>query len=278
MSDTSTNSISNASRLVECAAMIAVAVVLSILKILDLPYGGSVTVASMLPVIIISYRHGIKWGLLTGLVFGITQQLLGLNTLSYVTTWQSVVAVILLDYIVAFTVTGLGGVFKNKLAQPPALLCGAILVCVLRYICHVISGATVWAGLPIPTNAALIYSFGYNATYMIPETIVTAAVGYFLGSVIDFGKNPIAPMKKSESIGFSVPGLIAGLVVVVALIIDAVAVFSNLQNPDSGDFDITGLTAVNWTVVAVVTVAALVIAIVLHMIANRNTQKVSENA
>ena len=274
MSANSDNPISNASRLVECAAMIAVAVVLSILKILDLPYGGSVTVASMLPIIIISYRHGIKWGLLTGFVFGITQQLLGLNTLSYVTTWQSVLAVILLDYIVAYTVTGLGGVFKKRLAQPQALLCGAVFVCVLRYICHVISGATVWAGLSIPTNAALLYSFGYNATYMIPETIVTGAMGYFIGSVIDFEKNPIGPMKKAETNSFSVPGLIAGLLIVVAMIVDAVAVFSNLQNPESGEFDITGLSAVNWTVVAAVTVAALVIAIVMHMIAKKDTQKV----
>ena len=274
MSANSDNPISNASRLVECAAMIAVAVVLSILKILDLPYGGSVTVASMLPIIIISYRHGIKWGLLTGFVFGITQQLLGLNTLSYVTTWQSVLAVILLDYIVAYSVTGLGGVFKKHLAQPQALLCGAVFVCVLRYICHVISGATVWAGLSIPTNAALLYSFGYNATYMIPETIVTGAMGYFIGSVFDFEKNPIGPMKKAETNRFSVPGLIAGLLIVVAMIVDAVAVFSNLQNPESGEFDITGLSAVNWTVVAAVTVAALVIAIVMHMIAKKDTQKV----
>ena len=86
--------------LVESAVMVALATVLSLIKIVDLPYGGSVTIASMLPVAVIAYRHGILWGLGTGLVYGAIQQLLGLNDLIYVTGWQSVLAVILLDYIV----------------------------------------------------------------------------------------------------------------------------------------------------------------------------------
>ena len=57
------NTISNTRILAECALMLAVGIVLSLVKLIDLPYGGSVTVASMLPVIIISYRHGIKYGL-----------------------------------------------------------------------------------------------------------------------------------------------------------------------------------------------------------------------
>ena len=73
----SQTNISNAKKIAEAADMLAVATVLSLIKILDLPYGGSVTIACMLPVVIIAYRHGVKLGLLTGLVFGIIQQLLG---------------------------------------------------------------------------------------------------------------------------------------------------------------------------------------------------------
>ncbi|MBR3082809.1 MAG: energy-coupled thiamine transporter ThiT, partial [Clostridiales bacterium] len=167
--------ISKTRMLTEAAIMLALATVLSIVKILELPYGGSVTVACMLPIVIIAYRHGVKFGLLTAFVFGVIQQIFGLKTLSYVTTWQSVVAVIALDYIVAFTVIGLGGVFRKMPSQANGLMMGTVLVCALRFLCHVISGATVWAGLSIPTNAALIYSIGYNATYMVPETIVTAS-------------------------------------------------------------------------------------------------------
>ena len=177
--------ISKTRMLTEAAIMLALATVLSIVKILELPYGGSVTVACMLPIIVIAYRHGVRYGLLVAFVFGVIQQIIGLKTLSYVTTWQSVVAVIALDYIVAFTVIGLGGLFRKVSNQAYGLLLGTYLVCALRFICHVISGATVWAGLSIPTEAALIYSIGYNATYMIPETIVTGAAAYYIGSVLD---------------------------------------------------------------------------------------------
>ena len=147
--------------LVECAILIAIATVLSLFKLLDLPYGGSITLGSMVPMILLSYRHGLGWGLGSGLAYGVIQQLLGLNTLSWVTTWQSILAVILLDYVVAFAVTGLGGVFRKGVKnQAAALTLGGLLACVLRYICHVISGCTVWAGLSIPTSAALIYSIG----------------------------------------------------------------------------------------------------------------------
>ena len=187
--------ISKTRMLTEAAIMLALATVLSIVKILELPYGGSVTVACMLPIVIIAYRHGVKFGLLTAFVFGVIQQIIGLKTLSYVTTWQSVVAVIALDYIVAFTVIGLGGVFRKMPSQANGLMMGTVLVCALRFLCHVISGATVWAGLSIPTNAALIYSIGYNATYMVPETIVTASAAYYIGCVLEpqeggQGRNP----------------------------------------------------------------------------------------
>ena len=146
-------------RMVEASLLVALATVLSILKIAELPYGGSITLASMFPILLLSYRHGVRWGLGGGIVYGVLQQLLGLNNLSYFTTWQSIVAIIFLDYIIAFTAVGLGGIFRRALKnQALSLATGAAFVCVLRYLCHVISGATVWAGLSIPDGAALLYS------------------------------------------------------------------------------------------------------------------------
>ena len=62
---------------------------------------------------------------------------MGLDSLQWVTTWQSILAVVLLDYIIAFMVTGLGGIFRHIIKnQATALSLGTLLVCVLRYICH----------------------------------------------------------------------------------------------------------------------------------------------
>ena len=257
---------SNSRRLTEAAIMIAIATILSILKLASLPYGGSVTIASMLPIIIIGYRHGVRWGLLSGLAYGVIQQLLDVNTLSYATSWKAAVAIILLDYIVAFMVAGLGGVFRNKLKQPIALLWGAILISVLRYACHVISGATVWAGLSIPSKAALAYSLSYNATYMVPEAIVTALIAYYIGSVLDFGNDTLRYYTVKNENKIPAAKIIAGIIIAGSLIFDTVSVFSKLQNAESGEFDITGLSAVSWTPVIIVSVCAVVAAILLFTV------------
>ena len=110
--------------LAECAILVALGTVLSLLKLVDLPCGGSVTVASMLPLLIISYRHGMVWGLGCGLVYGAIQQLLGLNTLNYFSTFGSILAVILLDYVVAFAVVGLGGMFRKAVRNESVALAG----------------------------------------------------------------------------------------------------------------------------------------------------------
>lgn len=230
--------------MVECSMLIALATVLSLLKLADLPYGGSVTCASMLPIVIIAYRHGIRWGLSSGLIYGLIQQLLGLNTLSYVTTWQSVLAVILLDYVLAFTVMGLGGVFRGVCPrQSTALFCGALLGCFLRYLMHVISGATVWAGLSIPTTAVLYGSLSYNATYMLPETIILAAVALYLGSVLDFRPElPVRMAHDTADRAVIVCQMLSGLSALVGTVVATVTLFPALQDPDTGNFDITRLT------------------------------------
>lgn len=68
--------------IVECAILIAMAFALSFIKIIDMPYGGSVTAASMVPIIVAGYRHGLKWGLLTGFTYSILQLLMGLANFS----------------------------------------------------------------------------------------------------------------------------------------------------------------------------------------------------
>ena len=247
----------------ECAVMVALAVILSILKLADLPYGGSITMASKLPLIIIGYRHGIKWGFVSSFVYGAMELVLGLNTLSYVTGVASVIAVILLDYIVAFGVIGLSAIVRNAKTEKEAFVFGSLIACFARYICHVISGATVWAGLSIPTAAALSYSLIYNATYMVPETLILAVTAYFIGSSIDFGSDRPKPVIRKESNGLliNVMKYVMLTFTSAALVIDIVCIFSKLQNAETGEFDITGIAEANIPLIVIATSIALAIVI-----------------
>ena len=130
-----TNNKKNALVMCECAIMIALAAVLSFVKILELPYGGSVTAFSIVPIVIISYRHGVKWGLLSGFVFSIIQLIQTASTLSYATSFWAAVTIIFLDYIFAFTVIGLAGFLRNKVSNPSAAaVTGTVGVCALIYL------------------------------------------------------------------------------------------------------------------------------------------------
>ena len=246
-------------RLTESAMLIAIATVLSLVKLAELPYGGSVTIASMLPIIIIAYRYGSVWGFLCGLVHGAIQLVLGLNTLSYVTGWASVAAVIFLDYIIAFALIGATG-FTRKLtkSQRAALVSACVIGSALRYLCHVVSGATVWAGLSIPTSAALKYSLVYNATYMLPETIVLLIAAFYIGSALDFGKDSIVPAK-SEKSSSPACSLIAGAIGALAGLFAVSDIFGVMQKADDGSFDITGISNADWKYIVVVALFAIIV-------------------
>ena len=264
--------------LTESAIMIALSTVLSVMKLAEMPYGGSVTIASALPVAIIAYRYGLKTGLFAGLVHAALQLVLGLSALSYATSWQSVVAIIMLDYILAFMFIGITGVFRKLLNnQAASLTAGVLLYSVIRYIFHVIAGATVWAGISIPTAAALAYSFIYNATYMIPETIVLTVATLYIGSLIDF-RTPfpkrIATEKTESSVSWAKPA--AGLLVCGAVIFDVAEIFEKLQDAETGEFTLAAISSVDWLEVTTVTAVALVIAAVLLML-YKSSKKLQEN-
>lgn len=227
--------------LTESAVMIALAFILSFLKVVDMPYGGSVTAFSMLPVIIIAYRYGTGWGLASGFAFSLLQMLMGLSNLSYATSAAAAVAIIVLDYIAAFTVLGLGGIFRKVITnQGTAMASGALAACVLRYICHVVSGCTVWAGVSIPTSDGLIYSMGYNATYMIPETLLTIVGAYYVASLFTITEAKI--VRRPAQGAKNAYGVVAALPIVLAVVVSAAFIFGMMQNADDGSFDISAVS------------------------------------
>lgn len=175
------------SMLVFSAVMIAVGTVLSLLKI-DFVMGGGVTVCAMLPLVIVSFKYGTKWGVFTAFVFSVLQCLLGLDNVQYATSIGMAIAIILLDYIVAYTVIGFAGIFKNKAKNfNSAVISGIGLTFFLRFLCHFISGWLIWDAL-WPNEfgmAAPIYSLCYNGSYMLAEAVISS-----VAAVILFKKKP----------------------------------------------------------------------------------------
>ncbi len=264
------------SKLSVSAMLIAISTVLSLIKLAELPYGGSVTIASMLPIVIAAYRYGSLWGILCGFVHGSLQLVLGLNTLSYVTGWRAVLAVIILDYFIAFALTGAAG-FTRRIArnQTGAIISSALIGALFRYACHVLSGATVWVGISIPTAAALKFSFIYNATYMIPETVVLLIVALFISGSLDFSGSRLTATKRTREKN-SVYGLVAGAVCTGAAIYVIADVFYSLQNEKTGEFDMRGIANAHWVSIAVVTaiaVASVIISFIMKSRRNKGEKK-----
>lgn len=265
----------NTLALCEAGIMIALSTVLAMLKLIDMPYGGSVTFAQMLPILIFAYRHGPKFGMGAALAASMIQLLLGLENFSYLplTTWYSIVVLALFDYIIAYSVFGVVGFLKGKVEYRGAMTLAAIGASVVRYLCHVISGFTAWAAFEIPSGAVLAYSFGYNATYMIPETIVLVAATYYICSAIDFSKDtPVRAKKISSEGGLAHMKLISGIAIFAAIIVDTVLVFSKIQDGETGDFILSGLAEVDWISFAVVTLVCLGAAVLLRVV-DRNANK-----
>lgn len=142
-----------------------------------LPYGGNIGL-TMVPIMLLSFRRGIRAGLLAGLLVGLTQMLYDVQHILEIRQY-------LLDYPIAFMVVGFAGVISqgNKKLNPMTLGLGATLGGLLRYLSHFIAGVTFWrayvpeeAFLGIKGFTPLTWSIFYNGLYMIPSTILSAVV------------------------------------------------------------------------------------------------------
>lgn len=152
--------------LAEIAITVALSVVLNYIKIFQMPYGGSVTLGSMVPVLLISFRRGPKIGIITGIIFGLVQMSLS--------GWVYHPLGMFLDYPLAFGVLGLAGFLKNR----PMI--GVVTSMILRFLSHFISGVVFFAMYAPPEMGPVIYSIAYNGAYMLPETIISVILIYLL--------------------------------------------------------------------------------------------------
>ena len=168
----------NLSTLTECAVMLALSFALSCAKLFEMPMGGSVTIASMLPVMLISIKYGVSVGLATSFTYSLTQMLQALasaNVFPYCETVGTLVLCILFDYIVPFTLLGLAGLFhKLKITKNTELnvYIGIVSTVVLRFICHFVTGVVIWGQWAPDGMGKYLYSFLYNAGFLSLDFII----------------------------------------------------------------------------------------------------------
>jgi len=173
------NTTSNTRTLAECAVLIALGTILAQLKVYELPNGGSITAASMVPFILVSLRHGPRWGLLTGFANSLLQMLLGGLWPTPAGTAGAMALEVILDYLMPFTVLGLAYIFAKPFGESKKLqgiICGTIAVCCLRFLAHFLSGIIVWGSIAQDGIGAVTYSLTYNGSYMLVETIISVIV------------------------------------------------------------------------------------------------------
>lgn len=164
--------------LVEGAAMAALSTVLSFIPLYQMPWGGTVTLLSMLPVTVFSIRRGAKWGFAVAFVYSLIQFAQGVmkGLFGWGLTPAMLAACILLDYIAAFTVLGAAGSFRRK--KLPGWIGGIVLAAGLRFLMHFLSGVFIWKSVGelwegFSTDNTCLYSFLYNGCYMLPEMVLT---------------------------------------------------------------------------------------------------------
>ncbi len=176
--------------LTKCSVMLAIATVLSFIKIIESPFGGSVTPGSMVPLVVLcAHIREFKWGLLACFAYSLIQMLLGFyappaaNIISFF-------AVVALDYVVAFSIICIANpiskIFKNKSL---GVSIGAAVACILRFLCHFSTGILIWGGYAPEGMPIWQYSLIYNGGYMLPELIITVLASAAILAIIEKKKS-----------------------------------------------------------------------------------------
>ncbi len=177
--------------LVEGAVMLSLAIALSFITPFQrlLPFGGSITLMSMLPICTFSIRHGTAKGLSVSFLFAAFQLFQGAvrdGVFGWGLSASMLVGCVMFDYIIAYTVLGFAGAFRKFGIK--GWIGGSIMVMLLRFASHFMSGVVIfaatgkiWDSLDFVAENKYIYSLVYNGAYMLPEILLTT-----LGALILF--------------------------------------------------------------------------------------------
>ena len=148
--------------LANASLCIALAFILSYVKLYEMPQGGSVTLASMLPIFMFAYAYGVGPGLAIGFAYGLLQFVQG--------GWFVHPIQFLLDYPLAFAMLGFAGIAR-KLPDSWGMIPGILLGAFMRFLCAFLTGVFFWGDGAGEQNV-LVYSAVYNGLYLIPEAAI----------------------------------------------------------------------------------------------------------
>lgn len=173
--------------LVEGGLVIAMAQILSMYVIYQMPQGGAVKAANLVPLLIYAYRWGGRAGILTGIAYGIVHFLLGFKfSIHYMS--------IVLDYILAYGAIGIAGFFGGS--GTVKAFFGAVYAILTRFAMSAISGVVVFGSYAPEGTSPWIYSLTYNATYMLPDMVINLVVLVLLYVPVMRGLGRVTPTHK----------------------------------------------------------------------------------
>ena len=152
--------------LVNVSLMLALATILTFLRLYHFPQGGNVTLGSMIPLLMISFRYGAAVGTLTGFVFGLIQIVQDPFILHPIQ--------VLFDYPLPYMAVGLAGIF------PRQIIPATILAFAGKFACHFISGVIFFASYAPEGTSPIIYSLTANAMLIVPEALICCVILKFL--------------------------------------------------------------------------------------------------
>ena len=167
--------------LCECAVLLALSCVLSFIVIYKMPMGGGITLVSMLPVLLVGYRHGFKAAFSTAFLYSLFQLFQGIaggDVFPYCYTIFATVACALFDYIVPFTLLCLTFICRGKSNVFTAVTVSGIMI--LRFLCHFFTGVVIWDQWAPEGMGKYLYSLIYNGQFMLPELILTVIAMWFV--------------------------------------------------------------------------------------------------
>ena len=174
----------NARMLTESALLVALATVLHLYAVFKMQNGGSITIGSMIPIMLVSFKYRFSWSLTVAFVYSLIQMMTGfyappVENLGYYSL------MILLDYVLAYGVLCLSGpiyrILNQNIASRVRLTVAALTCIALRFLCHFFSGMIIWGTFAPEGQPVWLYSLLYNGSYMLGEALVSGAIMFLVG-------------------------------------------------------------------------------------------------